>query len=115
MVLILLYCRYTCGAYASFYVPQEDNSVVTYKTETVTCQWNKTWSRDTLDECLWTKCIFIPEPPAEANMLYVPDGDLQLALLTGKLYCTLPLNVQMRHSSTIEQKIPLAIYNFRHC
>ncbi len=35
-----------------------------------------------LDECLWTQCIVIPEPPAESNLLYVPDGVHELLLLS---------------------------------
>ena len=51
---------------------------------TINCQWNATWDRDVLDPCLWTQCIFIPEPPPEANMLFTPDDNQTLYLLSGK-------------------------------
>ena len=64
--------EYECGPYATF---ANDVGNVTYKTATIECLWNKTWSPAALDNCTWLYCPVVPEPPPSSNLLYsAPNG-----------------------------------------
>ena len=53
--------RYECGLARRFYDPEAEEF---YDERTIQCNWNNTWSRhDYLDECVWTQCLYPPEPP----------------------------------------------------
>ena len=53
--------RYECGLARRFYDPEVEEF---YDERTIQCNWNNTWSRhDYLDECVWTQCLYPPEPP----------------------------------------------------
>ena len=42
----------------------------------MTCNWNKTWTQhDTLDECIWTQCLYPPPQPDGTNLDMLWDGD----------------------------------------
>ncbi len=79
--------EYSCGKYAKFLAP---NSTDFYESLTITCQWNKTWTRD-LDPCICklfctkelpiqlkhvsdSHCNVIPEPLDFTGLTFVPDN-----------------------------------------
>ena len=42
----------------------------------MTCNWNKTWTQhDTLDECIWTQCLYPPPQPDGTNLDMLWSGD----------------------------------------
>ena len=52
---------YQCGLARQFYEPELGEL---YQQRNMTCNWNTTWTlRDSLDECVWTQCLYPPEPP----------------------------------------------------
>ena len=75
--------EYRCSAYATFQSPASEDGLVPaedYDILQISCQWNKTWTTDELDPCIWTHCNVIPEPPEETGLLYREDNDFGLKL-----------------------------------
>ena len=44
------------------------------------CGWNRSWVPSELDPCVATKCQYIPIPPPETGMIYLPDSSNSLSL-----------------------------------
>ena len=56
---------YHCGTAREFKLP--DGSFT--PTESMTCQWDKTWTPTSeIDECDWVACLKPPIPPASTNL-----------------------------------------------
>ena len=65
--------RYQCGPARKFYDPELDEL---YPERNMTCNWNATWTtRDYVDECVWTQCLYPPEPPGNTLLLSTWGGD----------------------------------------
>ena len=77
---------YTCGLYGMFQGPGGDK----YEELTSVCGWNKSWVPEVsviqyklschfiitlkvFDPCVATSCQYIPFPPSDLDMVYVPD------------------------------------------
>ena len=62
---------YDCGTARKFL----NSDGVHSQTQSMTCQWDKTWTpTPQLDECDWVACLKPPQPPASRN-LRVSDWD----------------------------------------
>ena len=56
---------YHCGSAREFFYEDESQSV----TQSMTCQWDKTWTPTTeLGTCDWVACLKPPTPPASTNL-----------------------------------------------
>ena len=59
--------RYECGLARKFY---DEESEDFYDERWMQCNWNQTWTQhDTLDDCVWTQCLYPPEPPPETQLI----------------------------------------------
>ena len=64
---------YQCGPARKFYDPELEEF---YQERKMTCNWNMTWtSRDYLDSCVWTQCLYPPHPPPDSLLASTWDGD----------------------------------------
>ena len=65
--------RYQCGLARKFYDPEMEEF---YPERNMTCNWNATWTtRDYLDECVWTQCLYPPDPPDGHLIVSTWSGD----------------------------------------
>ena len=65
--------RYECGPARMFYDPDLEEH---YNETWMQCNWNKTWTtRDYLDECVWTQCLYPPDPPEHSGLTLTWSGD----------------------------------------
>merc|ERR1711974_441142 len=71
---------YKCGNYAQF----KDSDENLYDSITLTCQWNRAWSRD-LDECSWSHCPIVPDPPLGSNLVFHPPNGSSLLMTTSDI------------------------------
>ena len=56
---------YHCGTGREFKLPDESHT----PTESMTCQWDKTWTpTSTINTCDWVACLKPPIPPASTNL-----------------------------------------------
>ena len=64
--------QYRCGLARSFYDPESESL---YEERNMTCNWNQTWTpRDTLDPCVWTACLYPPEPHINTSLVMLWAG-----------------------------------------
>ena len=64
---------YQCGPARRFYDPELEEF---YLERNMTCNWNMTWTaRDYLDSCVWTQCLYPPEPPENTLLLSTWDSE----------------------------------------
>ena len=65
--------RYQCGPARQFYDPELEDF---YLERNMTCNWNMSWTtRDYPDSCVWTQCLYPPQPPPASLLLSTWDGD----------------------------------------
>ena len=65
--------RYQCGLARRFYDPELDSL---YDERWMTCNWNQTWTLyDTIDSCVWTQCLYPPDPPTGNRLASTWSGD----------------------------------------
>ena len=65
--------RYQCGLARRFYDPELDSL---YDERWMTCNWNQTWTLyDTIDSCVWTQCLYPPDPPPGARLASTWSGE----------------------------------------
>ena len=65
--------RYQCGLARRFYDPELGQE---YDERTMTCNWNNTWTRhEVLDSCVWTQCLYPPDPPPGTRLVSTWSGD----------------------------------------
>ena len=69
---------YTCGFYGKFQNKWNEK----YETLTSTCGWNRSWVPEVFDPCVATSCQYIPFPPPDLDMVYIPDEENSLSLLS---------------------------------
>ena len=46
------------------------------------CAWNKSWVPDVFDPCVSTSCQYIPFPPPQVDIVYLPDEQNSLSVLS---------------------------------
>ena len=62
------YFRYHCGSAREFFYDDKDASEAT---QSMTCQWDKSWTPSpVLGTCDWVACLKPPSPPASAHIRY---------------------------------------------
>ena len=70
--------QYTCGLYGKF----ENSNNEKYEVLESVCGWNKSWVPNVFDPCAATSCQYIPFPPSHLDMVYLPDDQNSLSLLS---------------------------------
>ena len=67
-----------------------------YEELTSVCGWNKSWVPEVFDPCVATSCQYIPFPPAELDMVYMPDEENSLSLISDTSFYNpkLPLSIK---------------------
>ena len=92
---------YTCGLYGLF----QNSHGHQYETLTSVCGWNKSWVPEVFDPCVATSCQYIPFPPPEVGMIYVPDDQNSLSLLSESSFYNpqLPLTMNFPGPSFCEE------------
>ena len=64
LVKNILCSRYECGSARKFLIDEKHETQIS-----MTCQWNKEWTRSTiLEPCDWVQCLKPPEPPLSTNL-----------------------------------------------
>ena len=64
---------YQCGLARKFSDPELGEL---YDERNMTCNWNTSWTtRDYLDSCVWTQCLYPPQPPPLTLLVSTWDGD----------------------------------------
>ena len=93
--------QYTCGLYGKF----RDTNGYKYEELTSVCGWNKSWVPEVFDPCVATSCQYIPFPPPEVGMIYVPDEQNSLSLLSESSFYNpqLPLTMNFPGPSFCEE------------
>ena len=91
---------YTCGFYGLF----QNADGRKYEELTSVCGWNKSWVPEVFDPCVATSCQYIPFPPPEIGMEYVPDEQNSLSLLSESSFYNpkLPLRIKFPGSQFCE-------------
>ena len=64
---------YQCGLARQFLEPELGEL---YQERNMTCNWNTSWTtRDYLDQCVWTQCLYPPDPPEGHLLVSTWSGD----------------------------------------
>ncbi|TRY77253.1 hypothetical protein TCAL_00122 [Tigriopus californicus] len=101
--------EYECGPNAMFQEVLDDGSSDNfYKSKSITCSWNRTWTPERLDRCIWTKCSAIPEPDPSTGLQFIPnDVTKNLQILTNyskyspEIPMTLAVSLDFRGGSSL--------------